>query len=150
MSTQWTAGTVAGQVLNAATLNTIGAAWETYTPTLTQGTAVGKTVNYAKYCQVQKTVFLQIMLTCTGAGLGGTVSVSFPSGLVPVNINGTRVIGTFFIHDSTTALYQGSAMASSPCTGYAYGSTNNMGANTPTMTLATGDQVSIAVSYEVA
>lgn len=33
MATQWTAGTTSGQVLTAATLNTIGAAWETWTPT---------------------------------------------------------------------------------------------------------------------
>ena len=32
MATQWTAGTTAGQILTAATLNTIGAAWETWTP----------------------------------------------------------------------------------------------------------------------
>ena len=125
-------------------------AWTSYTPTLTQGVGVGKTVDYAKYVQIQKTVFLQIMLTCTGGGLGGTISVSFPSGLTPVYTHAQRVIGTFFIHDSGTALYSGLAMGSSPITGYGYGSSNNMGANTPTMTLATNDQISIAVEYEVA
>jgi len=40
MATQWTAGTTAGQVLTAATLNTIGAASEAYTPAWTStGTA---------------------------------------------------------------------------------------------------------------
>ena len=150
MATQWTAGTVSGQVLTAATMNTIGAAWETYTPTHTQGGAVTKTVNYAKYCQIQKTVIVQVMLTCTGVGGGGTISVSLPSGLVPVSSAGTAVIGVFFIHDSTTALYVGSAMRVSPVTGYGYGANNNMGASTPTMTLAVGDQVSISVEYEVA
>ena len=38
MATQWTAGTTAGQVLTAATLNTIGAAWNTWTPALTAQT----------------------------------------------------------------------------------------------------------------
>ena len=150
MATQWTAGTVSGQVLTAATMNTIGAAWETYTPTLTQGVSVAKTVNYARYCQIQKTVIVQVMLTCTGAGLGGAISVSLPSGLVPVSTSGQAVIGVFFIHDAGTALYVGSAMRVSPVTGYGYGSTNNMGANTPALTLAVNDQVSITVEYEVA
>jgi len=38
MATQWTAGTTSGQVLTAATLNTIGAVWETWTPALTAST----------------------------------------------------------------------------------------------------------------
>ena len=38
MATQWTAGTTPGQVLTAATMNTIGAAWETWTPALTAQT----------------------------------------------------------------------------------------------------------------
>ena len=49
MATQWTAGTVSGQVLTAATLNTIGAAWVDYTPTLTQGVTVTKTITVARY-----------------------------------------------------------------------------------------------------
>ena len=150
MATQWTAGTVSGQVLTAATMNTIGAAWESYTPTLTQTVSVAKTVNYARYCQIQKTVIVQVMMTCTTVGGGGTISVSLPSGLVPVSTNAQAVIGVFFIHDAGTALYVGSAMRASPVTGYGYGSTNNMGANTPAMTLAVNDQVSITVEYEVA
>jgi len=35
MATQYTAGLTAGQVLTAATMNQIGAAWETWTPALT-------------------------------------------------------------------------------------------------------------------
>ena len=38
MATQWTAGTTAGQVLTAATLNTIGAATQSYTPAWTGST----------------------------------------------------------------------------------------------------------------
>jgi hypothetical protein len=150
MATQWTAGTVSGQVLTAATMNTIGAAWESYTPTLTQGVSVGKTVNYAKYCQIQKTVILQVLLTCTGSGLGGVISVSLPSGLVPVSSSAQRVIGSFFIHDSTTAFYVGLATGESPVKGYSYGTTNNMGAALPAITLVANDQVSIEVTYEVA
>lgn len=129
-------------------------AWTSYTPTLTQGIEVGKTVDYAKYVQIQKTVFLQVVLACTGAGIGGTVTVSCPSGLVPVTASDTRALGDFLIRDTGTAWYSGTAMAyaTSPVTiaGLAYGSNNNMGANTPTMTIVSGDVISISVQYEVA
>lgn len=151
MATQWTAGTVSGQVLTAATMNTIGAAWEAFTPTLVQGVAVGKTVNYAKYCQIQKTVFVQVWLTATGAGLGGTVVVGLPA-IVPVSQTNVRVLGSLFLFDAAPGIfYQGSAMVQgNTLVGFGYGSTNNMGANTPAFTIAAGDVISYSISYEVA
>ena len=73
MATQWTAGTTSGQVLTAATLNTIGAAWVDYTPTLTQGVTVTKTVVQARYCQFQKTIIGQALLNTTSAGTAATL-----------------------------------------------------------------------------
>jgi len=73
MATQWTAGTTSGQVLTAATLNTIGAAWVDYTPTLTQSATVTKTISNARYCQIQKTVFVQVYLIATSAGTAGNI-----------------------------------------------------------------------------
>jgi len=151
MATQWTAGTVSGQVLTAATMNTIGAAWETYTPTLTQGVAIAKTINYAKYCQIQKTIFVQILLTTTAGGIGGNIVVSFPSGLTPVTLGETRAVGSFLIRDTGTAFYSGTCVANTGgFLGLAYGSTSNMGNNTPAFTIIANDQISISASYEVA
>lgn len=73
MATQWTAGTTSGQVLTAATLNTIGAVWETWTPALTgsatnpnlgsTGTAIGR------YARIQKIVIAQAQFVFGGAGI---------------------------------------------------------------------------------
>ena len=149
MATQWTAGTVSGQVLTAATMNTIGAAWEAYTPTLTQGVGVAKTINYARYCQIQKTVFVQVRVTATGGGLGGTISLSLPT-LLPSDQ--FRTMGVMWIYDASTGLfYQGVANpGSNVVVGYAQGSNNNMGANSPAITIAAGDQISFSVMYEIA
>jgi len=70
MATQWTAGTTSGQVLTAATLNTIGAEWETWTPTVTAtgGTITTGTVTLARYARIQKLVFVQFGFSITTAG----------------------------------------------------------------------------------
>jgi hypothetical protein len=56
-----------GQVLTAAELNSAGE-WQSYTPTWTQSVAITKTVNWARYTQLNKFVQVQIRMTATGAG----------------------------------------------------------------------------------
>ena len=68
MATQYTAGIVTGQKWTAAIANQIGAAWETWTPTVTQSGSVTCTVTYAKYAQIQKLVVASAYLTVTGTG----------------------------------------------------------------------------------
>lgn len=152
MATQYTAGLSAGQVLTAATMNQLGAAWESYTPTVKGGaTTLTGTILYAKWARIQKTVWVQVQFQSTGAGAAnGIISVSYPSGLTPVQVSGDKTIGTFQILDSGTAWYFGSAAATNPCQGLAYGGGNYMGAATPAMTIANNDVISIAVCYEVA
>ena len=152
MATQWTAGTTSGQVLTAATLNTIGAAWESYTPTVKGGaTTLTGTVNYAKYCQVQKTVIVQVLFTSSSVGAAnGILSVSYPVGLTPVSLNG-RPIGDFILIDISAGYFTGVAKCSSGgATGRGTNSTDDMGANTPTMTVASGDIIGMNITYEVA
>lgn len=74
MATQWTAGLTAGQVLNASTLNTIGAAWETYTPTVTpqSGTITTMGNRFGKYVRINKLVIVIFDFTITTNGTGGT------------------------------------------------------------------------------
>ena len=73
MATQWTAGTTSGQVLTAATLNTIGAAWETWTPVLTGSTTnpnLGSTgTATGRYARVNKIVIAQAQFVFNGAGI---------------------------------------------------------------------------------
>ena len=62
MATQWTAGTTSGQVLTAATLNTIGAVWETYTPSLSAWTLGNGTLT-GRYTRINKFVNVEITFT---------------------------------------------------------------------------------------
>ena len=78
MATQWTAGTTSGHVLTAATLNTIGAEWVDYTPTLGAWT-VGNGTYYARYAQVNKIVHFEMQFvvgsTSNTAALGPIFSL---------------------------------------------------------------------------
>jgi hypothetical protein len=77
MATQYTAGLTTGQVLTAATMNSIGAAWETWTPTFTpsSGTFTTITTSYARYGRIQNVVFGSVDMTITNIGTGTGVLV---------------------------------------------------------------------------
>jgi hypothetical protein len=107
MATQWTAGTTSGQVLTAATMNTIGAAWETWTPTLTASTTnptlgTGSTAT-GKYGRVNKQVFGNVTITFGTSGVAPGTGFYYVS--VPVTAIASGVtVGSGFILDSSTGL----------------------------------------------
>ena len=81
MATQYTGGLVTGQVLTAATMNSIGATWETWTPTLTPqiGAYTTATVDTARYGRIGKLVYCQIVFTINNIGTGvGTANFTLP------------------------------------------------------------------------
>jgi hypothetical protein len=90
MATQWTAGTTSGQVLTAATLNTIGAAWETWTPTVTAGTGTITTVGTVtcRYARINKIVMCKYDVAITTNGTGGTyVRLTLPITAIATGTN---------------------------------------------------------------
>ena len=148
MSTQWTAGTTSGQVLTAATLNTIGAVAVDYTPTLTQSATVTKTVLTARYFQFQKFVTGQIVMNVTGAGTAANIVYV---GL-PIAARSTSLIVAYaYIYDANVnAMYNLTAYTSSTSTvGFFYQTGNPFGVS-PAVTLANTDQISVNFSYEIA
>ena len=74
MATQYTAGLTAGEVLTAATMNSIGAEWESWTPTITAsaGAFTTTTVNVARYARIQKIIvcFLDVTINNVGTATG--------------------------------------------------------------------------------
>ena len=149
MATQWTAGTTSGQVLTAATLNTIGAAWVDYTPTLTQSATVTKTISYARYCQFQKTIIAQVFLIATSAGtIANEVTVGLPITGTGANFRG---IGTGFIYDASTAImYNCSAFQATSTTAKFFYQGGAGWGTSPNLALANNDQISFTFIYEAA
>jgi len=150
MATQYTAGLTTGQVLTAATMNSIGAAWEAYTPTLTQSAAVTKTVTYAKYCQINKLIVCNVRLDVTGTG---TASAAIVIGLpiTAAQSSSLRIGASTFFDSSTSITYNAAPQLVSNTTVslLADGVPNFIGV-LPNVALGAGDQLTLSIHYEAA
>ena len=105
MATQWTAGTTSGQVLTAATLNTIGAVWETWTPALTASVTnpnLGSTgTSFGRYARINKTIFGNATFVFNGAGIAAGTGFYFCS--LPITAQGANVtVGSVISIDVST------------------------------------------------
>jgi hypothetical protein len=93
MATQYTAGLTTGQVLTAATMNSIGAAWESYTPTFTNYVAAGST---SKYVQINKLVIWQFSSIVSTAS-AGEIALSLPiTAATTITAAGARNFGLYY------------------------------------------------------
>lgn len=123
-------------------------AWTSYTPTLTQSGALTKTVTYAKYQRIGRTIHLMVNLTITSAGTAGNAIVI---GLPVAAASSSGVLGSFRYLDAGTTVYAGICFGVSTTT-MELASTNN--ANpfgvSPAVTAANNDTIQVAVTYEAA
>jgi hypothetical protein len=107
MATQYTAGLTTGQVLTAAIMNQIGAAWESYTPAWTSnGTApaIGNGVLTGTYGRINKTVFGQIFMKTGSTSTYGTGTYRFS--LPPIastGLNSFSTVGYGYVLDVSAA-----------------------------------------------
>jgi hypothetical protein len=89
MATQYTAGLTTGQVLTAAIMNQIGAAWETYTPVLDWsggGGSLGNATISGRYARIQKIVVGHIYFKAGSTTTYGTGNIRFT---LPITGSGT-------------------------------------------------------------
>ena len=96
MATQWTAGLTDNTVLPASTLNRIGAAWETWTPTMgaSAGTITSGTLIRARYAQIQKIVFARLEYSITTAGTAAGAALTFTLPILPATYEVGGAIGS--------------------------------------------------------
>ena len=150
MATQYTAGLTTGQVLTAATMNSIGAAAETYSPIVSQPAGIAGTVNLAKYQQVQKIVHVYLKVTLTGTGTAGNVlSCTLPvsaaytnsscgsGGLFDVSAT-TMYGGWFYLLNASTVVFAGDW------------ATNGLWGTSPSLAVGNGDTFYATLTYEAA
>lgn len=158
MATQYTAGLTTGQVLTAATMNSIGAVSETFTPTWTSsGTqpAIGNGTLTGRYFRVQKLVFVQILFIAGTTTTYGTGDYRFA---LPVTaragLYGFMPTGVARVYDSSAnAVYLGQASFRAGSTtvmeGFATNANLAIGATHP-MTFASSDEIQFVYWYEAA
>jgi len=155
MATQWTAGTTSGQVLTAATLNTIGATWESWTPVWTGSTtnpAIGNGTITGTYARINKTVIgsMAIVVGSTTSFGTGTYRISLPFGTM-VSTNGAVGYATLFDASAGYVAYTGLAtQATSSLFEFRIGNGAGQFAPTVPITLANSDQFRFAFIYEAA
>ena len=154
MATQWTANTNPGDILTAATLNTIGAVWETYTPTWTGSTtnpSVGAGFVEGKYCQLQTLIIVSgyVIPGASWAAGSGTYRVS-----LPIDAKGTNApIGYASLFDASAGYigYFGSATRQSATTAeFRIGNGVGLWSSSVPITLAQSDQMRFTLIYEAA
>ena len=128
-------------------------AWTAYTPTWTQGVAISKTVNYARYVQIGKLVVVQVQMTATSGGTAGQgFSVSTP--VNQNNVSNASVCGVASYVDVTPgfATYVLSAVAGGAGSIQFYHDTSaaNIFGIVPGVTVTSGEILSFQLSYEAA
>jgi hypothetical protein len=150
MATQYTAGLAAGQKLTADIMNQIGAAWETWTPTLTQTGNVTFTTTVARYMRIQKLVIATFNLAVTGTGTGNSaLTISLPiTAQATSSVHGSCQVydvsantsygGSFFNGTTTSAWFIGDWAAA------------NVWGVAPNIAIANGDAVRGTLIYEAA
>lgn len=155
MATQYTAGLSAGQILTAATMNSIGAAWETWTPTWTGSTtnpAIGNGFIGGTYCRIQKTVIADgyvIAGTTTTYG-SGTYRLSIPFGTM-VSSNGLIGYATIFDASAGYIAYSGVAsQVSTTLVEFRIGNAVAIWSPTVPITMANADQFRFQLIYQAA
>ena len=136
--------------ITTATEGGLATAWTAFTPTLTQGATVAKTVTQASYVQTGKTVSVQVVMSVTGAGTSGQ---PIKMGLPVAARNASAVVGSGSMYDASASFrYVCEVGASSVTEAYLAangGSTDLLGVS-PVLALASGDSLRYSATYEAA
>lgn len=154
MATQYTAGLSAGEVLTAATMNSIGAAWESYTPTWTGSTtnpSVGSGFVEGRYCRIQTLIIATgyVILGAGWAGGSGTYRVALPVNALSTN----APIGYATLLDASAGYvaYFGPAIRQSATTAeFRIGNGSGLWSSSVPITIAQSDQMRFTLIYEAA
>lgn len=152
---------VAGDVLTAAWLNQnvrdnldalapFFSTWTSYTPQIDQGasTNIAKTIEYAKYLIVNKTVWLNVKVKFTGTGSNAMMTMTFPTNIQPQYTVGC--VGAFFYYDYGSVYNVGSIVKYSDgkMSFSVNGAANYFGVGGPI--IAVNDELSVQCCYEIA
>ena len=153
MATQYTAGLTTGEVLTAATMNSIGAAWETWTPTLFSGAGQATTSTATgRYSLINKLATIHVFLQASGAGGAGVVECrGIPAAIAPKRTGGANngsgaEVGTGTFLDAGAAQYIGACYFTS-ATAIRILLTTSVDLS---LTIASGDKMIFTLTYEVA
>lgn len=131
-------------------------AWTSYTPTVAQGGAsnISKTVHYAKYEQVGKTVRVQVYVVITGGGSADNpITVTLPVAAAASGAVTWLTIGNGYVWNNSGPLSHGTHAILNTTTTVAFFTTISLIGTTASgfgEALANNDAISFTVQYEAA
>lgn len=130
-----------------AQVATVGPAWSTWTPIITQGVGVTFTQTIAKYVQIGKVTIVTCNLAVTSAGTGGQV-ITISN--LPVTILGSpRSLGSGTVTNTGTASYSADVQVTTGTTVVFIGFNQGQAVGAaPNFALANGDVISFMIMYE--
>lgn len=128
-------------------------AWTTWTPTVTQGSAVTHTVNHARYTRLGKVLMVTMRVTFTAAGTAANVILvsGMPADVLQAGTE-AACFGSFIFFDTGTGYRAGSVRSATGGTTLSFiveSGTSRLGVN-PAVTIASGDELSFTALYEIA
>jgi hypothetical protein len=146
MATQWTAGLTDNTALPAATLNTIGAAWESYTPTLTNYVVSS---SLSKYTRINKLVIWE-WISSVSSATSGDIIFSLPVTAAGTTTQvGGRNFGVFYDASATDSYIMAAFIPTTTTVKFF-----NANSTSPSVLngsqLGSGDEVSFTLIYEAA
>jgi len=150
MATQYTAGLTTGQVLTAATMNSIGATWESFTCAWTgsiTNPAIGNGSITASYAQINKLLIVSVIVVSGTTTTFGSGNYKFS---MPVSIvQGQPTMGWGVVLDASAgyASYNANTIISTSATTVELYTTNGLtpiGAASP-VTFAANDQIRFTI-----
>lgn len=121
--------------------------WTGYTPTVTQGVTVSKSVTYARYMKVGRKVTVQVYLAITSSGTAGSaINVSLPFNAAQVSLPGGA---WYWAKASNGVNYNGIGIVTAAGTmgGIINGTGLILGQYTPNQLLS-GDLLLMSLTYE--
>ncbi len=127
-------------------------AWIPYTPTFVQGVTVTKTITYAKYTRIGRTIHFRVKLAATSAGTAGQrVTVGLPVACVDID----SAFGSAWLYDSSAGAVHRAITTPITTTAVVFAPTNNtvsdvLGVTGFTDALASGDIMICSGTYEAA
>jgi hypothetical protein len=146
MATQWTAGLTDNTALPAATLNQIGAAWESYTPTFVN--LVNSSLS-SKYTQINKLIIWQIALIASSSS-SGIITATLPVTAASASFAAGRNNFLMFYDASATDSYVMSTQFPTSTTARFYFANSTSPTIWDGLQVGVSDELSGTIIYEAA
>lgn len=127
-------------------------AWTDYTPTWTQSATISKTINYARYTKVGRTVHVRVSMTATTSGTAANPIVcSLPVAPAIIGVANIDSVGAGVVRDASVGNYPAVVVLNTGSNVLFMSTAGGfLGQTTMTAAIVSGDVLTFEATYEAA